>query len=164
VLPPILESPVEFVGFGDNVDCRNNPPPVYEKYQLPYFEKAGKMCRDAGKFTHAHFDGNLEDLLPYLSNERYPFDGIEAPTVHPQGDVSIEQLKKALGDKIIVLDGIPSTIFLDHFSEAQFVKLVEDVLEAFSPNLILGVSDEYSPNGLFKRMEMISDIVAKFEP
>jgi hypothetical protein len=164
LMPTLMQSPVQFMSFGDNVDCRNNPPPVYEKYLLPYFERAAKECKRSGKFTFAHFDGNLEDLLPYLSNDRYPFDGIEAPTVEPQGDVSISQLRKALGDRIILLDGIPSTIFLPEFTETQFVDLVQNVLEAFSPNLILGVSDEYSPNGLFKRMKMVADLVEKFKP
>ena len=163
MLPVILDSPIEFISIGDNVDCRNNPPPVYEKYQLPYFRKVAQMCKAAGKFTHAHFDGNLAYLLPYLDNDTYPFDGIEAPTVLPQGDVSLQEFRKALGDKIIVLDGIPSTIFLPHFSEAKFVDLVHDVIQAFQPNLILGVSDEYSPNGLFKRLEMVSSIVEEYD-
>ncbi len=163
MLPEILKSPVDFVSVGENVDCRNDPPPVYEKYELPYFNKVAKACKDAGKFTHAHFDGNLEDLLPYFCDELYPFDGIEAPTFLPQGDVSLQDFKTALGDNIIVLDGIPSTIFLPQFSEKRFVNMVEEVLETFSPNLILGVSDEYSPNGLFKRMKMVSEIVANFD-
>ena len=164
VLPSILKSPVKYVSFGDNVDCRNNPPPVYEKYLLPYFEKAARMCKDAGKFTFAHFDGNLEDLLPYMGEDLYPFDGIEAPTFLPQGDVTIQEFKKAYGDHKILLDGIPSTVFLPHFSEKRFVDTVQEVLETFSPNLILGVSDEYSPNGLFKRLKMVSDIVDRFNP
>ncbi|MFX0099873.1 MAG: uroporphyrinogen decarboxylase family protein [Candidatus Hodarchaeota archaeon] len=163
IMPVLMKSPVEYISCGDNVDSMNNPPPVYEKYILPYFQKVQKECEKAGKFTFGHYDGHLRDLLPYLSNDQFPLDGIEAPTILPQGDVSLEELRKALGDEKIVLDGIPSTIFLPHFSEEQFVKLVEDVLKAFSPNIILGVSDEYSPNGLFRRMEMVADIVANFE-
>ncbi len=164
IMPTLMASPVDFISLGDNVDCRNNPPPVYEKYQLPYFERVAKECKRAGKFSFAHYDGNLEDLLPYMSNERFPFDGIEAPTFHPQGDVSIQEFRAALGDEIILLDGIPSTIFLSYFSQDKFVELVQEVLEAFSPNLILGVSDEYSPNGLFKRLQMVSKIVEKYDP
>jgi hypothetical protein len=163
IMPALMKSPVDFISFGDNVDCMNCPPPVYKKYILPYFERAAKECKRASKFSFAHFDGHLRDLLPFLSNELYPFDGIEAPTIQPQGDVTLKELRKALGDRIILLDGIPSTIFLSQFTETQFVNLVQEVLENFSPNLILGVSDEYSPNGLFKRMQMVSGIVEKFK-
>lgn len=162
ILPAILDSPVDFVTFGDNVDCRNNPPPAYKKYLQPHFEKAADMCRKAGKFSFAHYDGNLIDILPFLADDVFPFDGIEAPTFHPQGDVSIQEFKRVWGDEHIILDGIPSTIFLQQFTKKQFVTLVNEVLETFSPNIILGVSDEYSPNGLFSRMELISEIVADF--
>jgi hypothetical protein len=164
IMPVLMKSPIEFITCGDNVDCMNDPPPVYKKYVLPYFERVAKECKKAGKFSFAHYDGHLKDLLPFLSNELYPFDGIEAPTIQPQGDVTLDEFRKALGDRIIVLDGIPSTIFLKEFSEKQFTDLVQNVLENFSPNLILGVSDEYSPNGLFKRMQLVSKIVEKFEP
>ena len=127
-------------------------------------EATYKLFKKAGKFSYAHFDGNLRDLLPYFGNDIYPFDGMEAPTFQPQGDVTMDEFRKAFGDKLILLDGIPSTVFLSQFSEKYFVDYVNEVLEKFSPNLILGVSDEYSPNGLFKRMKMVSDIVEKFEP
>lgn len=164
IMPPQLASPVEFMSFGDNVDAMNNPPYVYEKYILPYFEKVATACKRAGKFTFAHYDGHLGDLLPFLGNDAYPFDGIEAPTIKPQGDVTLEVFRKALGDRVIVLDGIPSTIFTTYFSEERFDALVYDVLEAFSPNIILGVSDEFPPNGLFSRLERVARIVDRFAP
>jgi hypothetical protein len=164
ILPVLVKSPVDVISCGDNVDCRNDPPYVYEKYVLPYFETVASECRRAGKFTHAHFDGALEDLLPYFGNDIYPFDGIEAPTFKPQGNLDIHEFRQALGDRIIVLDGIPSTIFLPHYPEEQFVDFVNEVLTLFSPNLILGVSDEYSPNGLFRRLQMVADIVAEYGP
>ncbi|MHA1371274.1 MAG: hypothetical protein ACTSWN_13710 [Promethearchaeota archaeon] len=164
ILPEILKSPIEFISLGDNVDCINDPPPVYEKYLLPYFNKVARECKKHGKFSYAHYDGHLRLLLPYLSNDQFPFDGIEAPTFHPQGDVSIEEFKSALGDEILVLDGIPSTVFIKQFPEHEFVRYVQNVLESFSPNLILGVSDEFPPNGLFARLERVDDIVEKFKP
>jgi hypothetical protein len=163
IMPNEMKSPVEFISCGDNVDCMNNPPYVYEKYILPYFQQVADECKKYGKFTFAHYDGHLTDLLPYLGNDVYPFDGIEAPTIKPQGDVTLEQFKKALGDRIIVLDGIPSTIFLPQFTEEQFTTLVKDVLDAFVPNIILGVSDEYSPNGLFSRLQAVAGVVENYE-
>ncbi|GAB4317092.1 MAG: hypothetical protein Kow0069_19630 [Promethearchaeota archaeon] len=164
VMPALLESPIDYVSVGDNVDCFNDPPPVYEKYVLPYFQDVADACRKAGKFTFAHFDGNLRDLLPYFSEDLYPFDGVEAPTFRPQGDVTLEEFRRALGDGIVVLDGIPSTVFLPQFSEERFERMVVDVLEAFAPDLILGVSDEFSPNGSFRRLEKVAGIVEAFEP
>jgi hypothetical protein len=162
VLPVYLNSPIEEINFPENMDCRNNPPPVYKKYNLPWLQKFAPIFQYAGKFTQCHFDGYLKDLLPYLSNDLYPCQGIEAPTFKPQGDVTIDEFYHALGDNIIVLDGLPSTIFLKQFSESFFEEYVVKVLKTFSPRLILGVSDEFSPNGLVSRMLKVPRILNKY--
>jgi hypothetical protein len=120
-----------------------------------------KELHKAGKYCHIHMDGSLKDLLPYLSD--LPFDGLEALTPKPQGDVSLEELKDAIGNKIF-LDGIPSILFLPQYSNDYVREYTQKVLEMFSPNLILGVSDELSPNGDIRKIEMIAEIVKKFEP
>jgi len=38
-------------------------------------------------------------------------DGIEAITPRPQGDVTLEEAKEALGDDMFLLDGIPAIYF-----------------------------------------------------
>ena len=163
IMPTLMESPIDFISLGDNVDSMNNPPPVYKRYLLPYFNRVAEETRKARKFSFAHYDGHLKDILPYLNEDAFPFDGIEAPTVLPQGDVSLDEFRRALGDEIIVLDGIVSTMFLPHYSDNQFRNRVIDVLDAFSPNLILGVSDEFPPNGLFSRLERVEKIVEDFK-
>ncbi len=84
----------------------------------------------------------MKPILSVLDD--FPFDGLEALTPLPQGDVTIEQIADAIGNHVL-LDGIPATSFMKHFSEEAFVKGVEDIIELFSPNLILGVSDELPP-------------------
>ena len=106
-------------------------------------------------------DGSLKDLLPYFSN--LPFDGLEALTPQPQGDVSLEELKDAIGDKIF-LDGIPSILFLPEYSNNYVLEYTYKVLNLFSPNLILGVSDELPPNGDICKVEMIAKIIKNFTP
>ncbi|MFX1479764.1 MAG: hypothetical protein ACFFCI_16700, partial [Promethearchaeota archaeon] len=100
------------------------------------------------------------DLLPYL--EDLPFDGLEALTARPQGDVSLEEIRDSIGNKVL-LDGIPSILFLPQYSNNYVSEYARKVLNLFSPNLILGVSDELSPNGDIKKIEMIGDIVRKYE-
>jgi hypothetical protein len=106
-------------------------------------------------------DGSLKDLLPYF--KELPFDGLEALTAHPQGDVTLEEIKNAIGEKVY-LDGIPSILFLPQYTNEYVKKYTQKVLDLFSPNLILGVSDELSPNGDIRKIEMISEIVQDFEP
>jgi len=157
----IINSPIDIINFGENIDGNLSPPPYFERYLIPYYEKRVKELHKAGKYCHIHMDGSLKDLLPYLAD--LPFDGLEALTPKPQGDVSLEELKDAIGNKIF-LDGIPSILFLPQYSNDYVREYTQKVLEMFSPNLILGVSDELSPNGDIRKIEMIAEIVKKFEP
>ncbi|TFG13066.1 MAG: hypothetical protein EU535_05405 [Promethearchaeota archaeon] len=156
-----IKSPIKIINFGENIDGYLSPPPYFEKYLIPYYEKRVKQFHKAGKYCHIHMDGALKDLLPYLAD--LPFDGLEALTPQPQGDVSLEELKDAIGNKIF-LDGIPSILFLPEYSYDYVRDYTEKVLEMFSPNLILGVSDELPPNGDICKVEMIAEIIQNFEP
>lgn len=155
----ISNSPLQIVNFGENLDSNLSPPHYFESYLLPYYKKRVKQLHQAGKYCHVHIDGSLRDFLPYF--EYLPFDGYEALTAKPQGDVRLEEIKDAIGNKIL-LDGIPSILFLPEYSDNYLKDYTQKVLNLFTPNLILGVSDELSPNGDIRKIERISKIVKDF--
>ncbi len=157
----LCRSPIKILNFGENIDANLAPPRYFEKYLIPYYEKRVKQLHRVGKFCHIHMDGSLKDLLPYL--EGLPFDGLEALTPKPQGDVSLKELKASIGNKIL-LDGIPAILFLPHYSFKYVREYTKKVLRLFSPNLILGVSDELPPNSDFRKVEMVSSLLKSFEP
>jgi uroporphyrinogen-III decarboxylase len=157
----LVKSPLKIVNFGENIDANLSPPKYFEKYLIPYYKKRVRQFHQAGKYCHIHMDGSLKDLLPYLGT--LPFDGLEALTAVPQGDVTLEELKNAIGNKIY-LDGIPSILFLNQYSMKYVRDYAQMVLKMFSPNLILGVSDEMPPNGDIRKIEMLAKIIKDFEP
>jgi len=157
----LCKSPIKILNFGENIDCNLSPPRYFEKYLIPYYEKRVKQFHRKGKYCHIHIDGSLQSLLPYL--EGLPFDGLEALTAKPQGDVTLEDLQNSIGNKIL-LDGIPSVLFLPQYSFKFVKEYTYKVLEMFSPNLILGVSDELPPNADFRKLLMIASIVKKYIP
>ena len=156
----LLESPVQILNFGENIDARLTSPRLFKEYLIPYYNKRIKQIHSKGKFCHIHMDGYLKPLLPLL--EEVDFDGIEAATPKPQGDVTLEELKEALGDKILI-DGIPATMFLPNYPLKKLEGFARRVLEMFSPNLILGVSDEVPPTADITRVKRISEIVEEYE-
>ena len=156
----LAKSPLRIINFGENMDHNLAPPPYFEKYLIPYYKRRVQQLHRAGKYCHIHMDGSLKDLLPYLSD--LPFDGLEALTPKPQGDVTLEELQEAVGNKIL-LDVIPSVIFLPQYSIKFFREYVQKVLEMFSPNIIVGVSDELSPNGQMAKVEMIGEIIKHYD-
>ena len=158
----ITKCPLKIINFGENIDQHLSSPPYFEKYLLDYYETRVKLLHDANKFAFIHIDGSFRQLLPYLST--MSFDGYEALTPPPQGDVPLEDIARALGDtgKILV-DGIPATLFLREFKESKLIDKTKKILDLFSPNLILGISDELC-YGDGRRLKTVSKVVDKFEP
>ena len=78
----------------------------------------------------------------------------------PQGDVTLEEMKENIGDKVL-LDGIPGILFLPTYSREALMETVEKIVELFHPRLVLGVSDEVpqgaEPEEAAKRIQMVSD-------
>ena len=130
---------ITIINFGENVDGRLLTPALFESCHLPFYEKRSNQLRNKGIFTTVHFDGSLRNLLPFLKD--VPFDGLEALTPKPQGDVSLEEIKEAIGDKIL-LDVIPAILFMPPFTFDDVMKCVNDIVDLFYPDIILGISDE----------------------
>ena len=135
---------VQILNFGENVHASLLSPQYFEDYLVPFWEKRSGQLRASGIFTYMHLDGHFRTLLPYLKD--LPFDGLEALTPLPQGDVTLEEMRDAIGDKIL-LDGIPALLFMDDYSMEQLAQCVEKVVAYFAPRLVLGISDEI-PQGV----------------
>lgn len=146
---------LKILNFGENVAMAYFSIPYYERYLAPWYEKRAGQLRSAGIFTHIHIDGYFKPLLPFLAS--MPFDGLEALTPKPQGDVTIEEIREHIGDKIL-LDGIPAVYFLDHYPGEELAACVEELIRLFHPRLVLGISDELpeasGEEGFFRMQEV----------
>jgi hypothetical protein len=89
-------------------------------------------------------------------------DGIEAITPQPQGDVTLEEIKEALGDTMFLLDGIPAIYFDDTFSIEVLEACTRRLIELFAPRLVLGISDEISSTGDLDRIKVVGQIVDEY--
>ena len=148
---------VHIINFGENVAMAYLSTRYFEEYVAPWYEKRSGQLRRAGIFTHIHIDGHFRPLLPYLAD--LPFDGLEALTPMPQGDVTLEEMREHMGDKVLV-DGIPAVLFLEHHPREELQACTERVVELFHPRLVLGISDELPEAGgeeSFERMRWVAD-------
>lgn len=148
---------LQILNFGENVAMAYFSLEYFERYLLPWYEKRSNQLRNAGIHTHIHIDGYFRPLLPYLKS--LPFDGLEALTPTPQGDVTIEEIKEHIGEKVL-LDGIPAVLFLDHHSREELLECVERLVKLFYPRLVLGISDELPEGGdeeSWERLKLIAE-------
>jgi hypothetical protein len=153
----INASPVEVVNFGENVHSGTLSPDLFVRYHLPACQRRCERLHAAGKFVYSHWDGDCRPLLPYARETG--LDGIEAITPEPQGDVTLEEIRDALGDEMFLIDGLPAIYFDREFSEELLVETTRKILDMFAPRLILGVSDEVSSTGDIERVKLVGGIV-----
>jgi len=156
----IGNSPIEIINFGENIHAGTLSPALFERYHLPECRRRCERLHRAGKFVHAHWDGDTGPLLPYARETG--LDGIEAITPKPQGDVTLEEVREALGDDMVLLDGIPAVYFDDTYSEEILIETTERILDLFAPRLVLGISDEISSTGDIERVRVVGEIVRRF--
>ncbi|MBC8448044.1 MAG: hypothetical protein H8D78_09855 [Chloroflexi bacterium] len=154
----LCRSPVQILNLGENIDASMNPPPIWCEHLVPYYCQRVEQLQVVGKFVHIHVDGTMKPLLPHLRD--CPWDGIEAATPLPQGDVTLEEIKGALGDRVL-LDGIPALYFLPSFSFSAetLIECAKRVVDLFYPRLVLGISDEMPPDGDIERVRLVGQLV-----
>ena len=156
----ICSSPTRLFNFGENIDAHMDPPSIWRKYLLPHYQKRCDQLHAAGIKTSIHIDGAMKPLLKDIPN--CPTTGIEACTPLPQGDVTLEQIKQALGERVME-DGIPAVYFLPYFPVEELVACTKKIVEMFYPHLALGISDEIPPDGDIERVRMIGELVQEMK-
>ncbi|GAH40117.1 unnamed protein product, partial [marine sediment metagenome] len=87
--------------------------------------------------------------------------GVEALTPAPMGDMTLEEIKKTVGDKMVVLDLLPVIDFLPYRPLKELLEFTRRTIDMFAPKLILGISDEISQIGQIEKVEAISGLVDK---
>ena len=157
MLEIVANCPIRVINFGDNVHSHLLGARLFERWLLPVYRRRAELLHRAGKYVYAHWDGYVRELLP--SVHYTGLDGIEAITPQPQGDVTLEEVKAALGDDFTLVDGIPAVYFLPGYPVEDLVACTRKVLDLFSPRLILGISDEISPPGDIERVRLVSETV-----
>lgn len=156
----VNRSPIDIINLGENVHAGTLSPELFVKHHLPACQRRCDKLHRAGKFVSSHWDGDCGPLLRYARETG--LDGIEAITPHPQGDVTLEEMKEALGDDLFLLDGIPAVFFNETYSVDDLIRCARRVIELFAPRLVLGISDELSSIGDIERVRLVGNIVAAY--
>lgn len=156
-LEAAFQLPCRLFNLGDHATNEFTPPPILKRYLLPRWQRISRRMDEHGCFVHTHWDGNSKTMLPYLQESG--LHAVEALPPLPMGDMTLEEIKAAVGDNIVVLDLIPTTHFLAHYSLQDCLDFAQRVMDMFTPRLILGVSDEISGVGDIRKIEVISELV-----
>jgi hypothetical protein len=155
----IKQTPFRIVNFADNIDDSLVSPRLLRKYMIPYYQKRTKELHRVGKFCTSHWDGKIKHVLPFARETG--LDALEAVPPVPQGSVTLEELRQGL-EGMVLLDGLPATRFVPYSSEEELKSVVKNLLDLFSPNIVVGISDMLPADGDIERVRTIGKMVEEY--
>jgi uroporphyrinogen-III decarboxylase len=157
-----LNAPADCYMIPENLSSEVVGRRFYERYLRPYETGWVQRIREAGKYSFIHMDGTLKGLLREVAS--VGFDVVEAATPAPVGDLTFEQMRQLAGPAQILWGGIPGIYFTDLVDDAEFERLVRDILGMMTrePRYVLGVADQVPPGGLRRRVGRVAELVQQY--
>jgi len=159
ILQFALQSPAQIITHDGNYDAQLTPPPIYEKYFLPWFQHFTGSLHAAGKVVSTHTDGHNDGLMELILESG--FDIAEAFTSPPMTNIGVAEARASWGDRITIWGGIASTMMSISVPEEEFEAHVRQVLSEAVPgdHFILGTGDNVPTDSSLERVERVTELV-----
>jgi len=155
----MLDSPARLLMHGHHLSSQMTPPPLFERYILPYYEELAPKVRARGKVLALHADNDTRHILWQI--ERAGFGMVECFATHPMVETTLAEAREAWGDRVIIWGGVPSVILEDPFTDEQFEAYMDDLFRTIAPGaaFILGIADNAMPGSRIERIKRVTEMV-----
>lgn len=152
----LSESNCEIIEFCENLASDITGKTLFNKYNKSCYKKRINALHKAGKFVTIHIDGALKGCLELL--QECGFDGCEAVTPMPIGDLEIEKIRDIAGDDIVIWGGIPGALFSDKYDYLEFEQYIDRLFNHFEKDLkfVAGVADQVPPDANINKVRLVS--------
>ena len=159
--PVIADSPAQLLQNGSHLSSQFTPPPIFEKYILPYYKEFIPLMHDRGKSVAMHGDDDTSRILDLI--ERAGWDMVECFVTAPMVPLTLKRAREAWGDRVIIWGGLPSALLSPSVSEDEFRAYISRMFEVIAPGdaFILGVADNVMPDSLISRVAWVSEEVER---
>ena len=133
-------------------------PAMYAEHCSGYLSEYGRIVHEHGKKFIVHMCGHLKGMLPVIKG--IELDGIEAATPGPTGDVEPDEIRRVLGN-VIIMGGVDPTRYAIQ-SPAEMVKILRERLKRIKGDryFILG-SEEIPVSGKLETVKAVGQLVAE---
>jgi len=157
----VADSPAELVWCGDQIGGGIIADPrIFEKYYLPAFDKYAKILHAKHKMFAVHMDG------PYLKSlkdcvREADVDIVEAFTPPPMGNLSLEDARKAWGDKFAIWLNFPETVF--HYGPQELRRHTIRLLKEAAPGdrVVIGITEDMPPHLMEEGLRTITKTIRR---
>lgn len=159
VWPCMIDSPARLLMHGHHLSSHMTPPPVFERYILPYYRELSPKLRAGGKTLALHADNDTRLILGHI--ERAGFDVAECFVTAPMVPTTLAEARAAWGERVVIWGGVPSVILEAPYTEEQFERHVDELFRTIAPGkaFILGIADNAMPGSSIDRIRRITRMV-----
>jgi uroporphyrinogen-III decarboxylase len=103
--------PDEIMLGGSSASLSISSPSLFRKYELPFIQKASRICREADVLSHLHICGRSWKLVEMVA-EHTDVDVMEPMEEPPGGDVDLKEAKRRVGDRLCIKGNINTFEFM----------------------------------------------------
>ena len=152
------ESPMPVLEIGENLSSESMGG-LWRRYSKDYYQQRTSELHAAGKLVGCHIDGTLGTALGDIV--RAGIDIPESVVPAPVGDLTLEQIRDAVGEKTIVWGCVPSAMFSPPFDRETVLDFVRKAIEVLGPTnqLVLAGADQVPPNGDIELVRIIGELI-----
>jgi hypothetical protein len=131
----------------------------FDSYIAPVLHQRSKIAAEYGAVIGVHHDGKLAPMVGKLKECGVGY--INGITAAPSGDLEPEDIRKVVGEGVVLVDIFPQSIFMSDYNEEDFVAYVKRVAEFYKNDhgIIFGIGDMLPCVGEIKRFEMMIKMV-----
>ena len=155
--PLVAQSSARLLLHGAHFSAAMTPPPIFEKYFMPYFTDFNAAMHAAAKWVYFHSDADLDILIPLIPE--MGFDGADCLATAPLVKETLADYVNVWNGKVVAWGGLASVIFPPTFPEREYREYVTSALEfARGRNdVILGSGDIVMPGTPWDRLVFLSE-------
>ncbi|MCL2751379.1 MAG: hypothetical protein FWE62_01340 [Firmicutes bacterium] len=138
-------APARIVIISDHADENLIAPPYYQKYCIPFYQKARSILKTKNKYVSTHLDGNIKGYLPFIAGAG--FDLLDGCTPAPMFNYEPEALSAAIKGGVRAYCGVPASMILENADSAPAIEFAGRIVKAFGGEVIVNIGDVTPVNG-----------------
>lgn len=157
------ESPCPALEIGENLSAEAMGG-LWRRYSRDYYRERLDLLHAHGKKIGCHIDGTLGKLLGDLADVGIDFPESVVPA--PVGDLTLSEIRDAVGPETIIWGGVPSAMFAEPFETEWVLDFVREAVDVLGTDgrLVLAGADQVPPNGDVDLVRRIGELLEEIGP
>jgi len=143
---------------GVHFSTQMTPPPIFDRYFMPYFSSFNHLAHAQGKTVLFHADAEMQGLASQVVEAG--FDAADCLATAPMVSQELQDLFDIWQGQIVCWGGIPSTVFDPTFPIGEYEAYVRHLvgLVGDRKDFIFGASDNVMPGAEWQRLLFLAEV------